>query len=268
VWRGEGFLENFYFVSVKMRRSNFHTPLLAYGWKVPPHNKQQQTTTNKQQKRMQKVQNVFPIYKLENNEKIRDLAEDRGQIYCRVAIMPTATEDTLTDAQKALLEKLSDKQKKTTLKGQLEREISNIFPIAIFSEYIDGLEEIAKNEDYFSEEGQNEIISQLSDLLKGEEFIFTYYTESIDVLLKGTEYNGTKVLYTENSDGEIKPVRSRNNLYFGFFESEEEAFAFIQSRLVADIEEEKLMLENPNKPDESGEETKTTEKPKLQLKRK
>lgn len=234
-----------------------------------PHttnNNKQQQTNNK--KRMQKVQNVFPIYKLENNEKIRDLAEDRGQIYCRVAIMPTATEETLTDAQKALLEKLSDKQKKTTLKGQLEREISNIFPINVFSEYIEGLDEIAKSEDYFSEEGQNEIISQLSDLLKGEEFIFTYYTESVDVLLKGTEYNGTKVLYTENSDGDIKPIRSRNNLYFGFFESEEEAFSFMQSRLVADIEDEKLMLENPNKADESGEEIKTTEKPKLQLKRK
>jgi hypothetical protein len=173
------------------------------------------------------------------------------------------------------LAKLSDKQKKTTLKGQLEREISNIFPIAVFSEYIDGLEEIAKNEDYFSEEGQDEIISQLSDLLlphdneKGEEFIFTYYTESVDVLLKGTKYNGTKVLYAENSDGEIKPIRSRNNLYFGFFESEEEAFAFLQSRLVADIDDEKLMLENPNKSDESSEkETKPAEKPKLQLKRK
>ena len=217
---------------------------------------------------MQKVQNVFPIYKLENNEKIRNLAEDRGQIYCRVAIMPTASEETLTDAQKALLEKLSDKQKKTTLKGQLEREISNIFPINVFSEYIEGLDDIAKNEDYFSEDGQNEIISQLSDLLKGEEFIFTYYTESIEVLLKGTEYNGTKVLYGENANGEIKPIRSRNNLYFGFFESEEEAFAFMQSRLLTDIEDEKLMLENPNKTDESGEETKTTEKPKLQLKRK
>lgn len=255
-------------MSVKRRRSNFHTPLLAYGWKVPPHNKQQQTTTNKQQKRMQKVQNVFPIYKLENNEKIRDLAEDRGQIYCRVAIMPTATEETLTDVQKALLEKLSDKQKKTTLKGQLEREISNIFPINVFSEYIEGLDEISKSEDYFSEEGQNEIISQLSDLLKGEEFIFTYYTESVDVLLKGTKYDGTKMLYTETSDGDIKSIRSRNNLYFGFFESEEEAFAFMQSRLVADIEDEKLMLENPNKTDEGEEETKPAEKPKLQLKRK
>lgn len=217
---------------------------------------------------MQKIQNVFPIYKLENNEKIRDLAEDRGQIYCRVAIMPTTTEETLTDAQKALLEKLSDKQKKTTLKGQLEREISNIFPVSVFSEYIDGLDDIAKNKEYFSEDSQNDIISQLSDLLKGEEFIFTYYTESIDVLLKGTEYNGTKVLYVETSDGDIKPVRSRNNLYFGFFESEEESFAFMQSRLVADIEDEKLMLENPSKTDEGREETNTTEKPKLQLKRK
>lgn len=212
---------------------------------------------------MQKVQNVFPIYKLENNSKIIDLASDRGQIYCRVAIMPTGTTDTLSDTQKALLAKLSDKQRNTTLKGQLEREISNVFPVSVFSDYIEGLEEITKSEEYFSEEGQNEIISQLSELLKNEKFIFTYYTESIENLLKGTQYENTKVLYVENADGEIRPIRSRNNLYFGFFDNEEEAFSFMQSRLISDIEEENLMLENPN-----ATESETETKPKLQLKRK
>lgn len=215
---------------------------------------------------MQKVQNKFPIYKLETNDKIMDLAENRGQIYCRVAIMPSGDESVLTDAQKALLATLSEKQRNTTLKGQLEREISNVFPVSVFSDYIDGLEEISKSEEYFSEDGQKEIISQLSDLLKNEIFIFTYYTESIENLLKGTEYEGTKVLYYENSDGTIKPVRSRNNLYFGFFENEEECFSFMQSRLLSDIEEENMMLENPNDTPESKEEK--SEKPKLQLKRK
>lgn len=215
---------------------------------------------------MQKVQNKFPIYKLETNDKIMDLAENRSQIYCRVAIMPSGDESVLTDAQKALLATLSEKQRNTTLKGQLEREISNVFPVSVFSDYIDGLDEIAKSEEYFSEDGQKEIISQLSDLLKNEIFIFTYYTESIENLLKGTEYEGTKVLYYENSDGTIKPVRSRNNLYFGFFDSEEEAFSFMQSRLLSDIEDENIMLENPNGTSESKEEK--PEKPKLTLKRK
>ena len=218
---------------------------------------------------MQKVQNVFAIYKLETNEKIIDLAEGRGQIYCRVAIMPSGDESTLTSAQKELLSKLSEKQRNTTLKGQLEREISNVFPVSVFSDYIDGLDEIAKSEEYFSEDGQNDIISQLSDLLKNEKFIFTYYTESIENLLKGTEYEGTKVLYYENADGTIKLVRSRNNLYFGFFDSEEEAFSFMQSRLLSDIEDENIMLENPNGTTESKEEKpEKPEKPKLTLKRK
>lgn len=221
---------------------------------------------------MQKVQNVFPIYKLENNEKIINLAEDRSQIYCRVAIMPTGTTETLSDEQKALLKKLSDKQRNTTLKGQLEREISNVFPVSVFSDYIDGLEDIAKDAEYFSEEGQNEIISQLNDLLNigkkdVETFIFTYYTESVENLLKGTQYDNVKVLYAENSNGEIRPIRSRNNLYFGFFDNEEEAFSFMQSRLISDIEDENLLLENPNKT-ESEAESETTTKPKLQLKRK
>lgn len=259
---GRNFLKNFYYVSAEMRNSNFHTPLLMYGRKVPPL----KSNNKKQNNIMQKVQNVFPIYKLENNEKIRDLAEGRGQIYCRVAIMPSGDESTLTDAQKALLGKLSEKQRNTTLKGQLEREISNIFPVSVFSDYIDGLDEIAKSEEYFGEDGQNEIISQLSDLLKSEKFIFTYYTESIESLLKGTEYEGTKVVYAENANGEIRPIRSRNNLYFGFFDSEEEAFSFMQSRLISDIEDENLMLENPNGTSESKEEK--PEKPKLTLKRK
>lgn len=216
---------------------------------------------------MQKVQNVFPISKLENNEKIINLAEDRGQIYCRVAILPTGTTDTLSDAQKALLSKLSDKQRNTTLKGQLEREISNVFPVAVFSDYIEGLDDIAKDAEYFSEEGQNEIISQLSELLKSEKFIFTYYSESVENLLKGTEHDGVKVLYAENANGEIRPIRSRNNLYFGFFDSEEEAFSFMQSRLISDIEEENLLLENPNIENSEKPEQKA-EKPKLQLKRK
>lgn len=220
---------------------------------------------------MQKVQNLFGIYKIETNEKIMNLAEEREQIYCRVAIMPNGDESTLTDAQKELLSRLSDKQRKTTLKGQLEREVSNVFPVNVFSEYIEGLDEISKDAEYFSEEGQNEIISQLSDLLKGEEFIFTYFSETVENLLKGTEYNGTKVLYTENSEGEVRPIRSRNNLYFGFFDSEEEAFSFMQSRLISDIENENLLLENPNDTSESEEkesEEKETKKPKLQLKRK
>lgn len=216
---------------------------------------------------MQKNQLVSTIYKLETNEKVIDLAEDRGQVYCRVAIMPTGDENTLTDEEKALLSQLSEKQKKTTLKGQLEREISNIFPVSVFSEYIDGLEEISKDSEYFSEEGQNEIISQLSELLKNEKFIFTYYTESIENLLKNTEYDSIKVLYAENSNGEIRPIRSRNNLYFGFFNAEEEAFSFMQSRLLSDIEEEKILIENPNVEAEKSVE-KPTEKPKLQLKRK
>ena len=218
---------------------------------------------------MQKVQNLFGLYKIETNEKIVNLAEEREQIYCRVAIMPSGDENALSDAQKALLDKLSEKQRKTTLKGQLEREISNVFPVSVFSEYIDGLDEISKDPEYFSEEGQNEIISQLSDLLKNEEFIFTYYVESIENLLKGTEYNDIKVVYAENANGEIRPIRSRNNLYFGFFESEEEAFSFMQSRLISDIENENLLLENPNGTTEAQtEEKKETAKPKLQLKRK
>lgn len=230
-----------------------------------------QTTNNKTKIIMQKVQNVFSIYKLENNEKIIGLAEDRGQIYCRVAIMPTGTTETLSDEQKALLAKLSDKQRNTTLKGQLEREISSVFPVSVFSDYIEGLEEIAKDEECFSEEGQNEIISQLNELLNigkkdAETFIFTYFTESVENLLKGTEYTNTKVLYAENSNGEIRPIRSRNNLYFGFFDNEEEAFSFMQSRLISDIEEENLLLENPNE-NNSKTESKA-EKPKLQLKRK
>ena len=214
---------------------------------------------------MQKVQNLFGIYKIETNEKIMNLAEEREQIYCRVAILPSGDENTLNDAQKALLAKLSEKQRKTTLKGQLEREISNVFPVSVFSEYIDGLDEISKNKEYFSEEEQNEIISQLSELLKNEEFIFTYYVESIENLLKGTQYNDVKMVYAENTNGEIRPIRSRNNLYFGFFESEEEAFSFMQSRLISDIENENLMLENPNAEEEKPEKP---EKPKLQLKRK
>lgn len=215
---------------------------------------------------MQKVQNIFPLYKVETNEKIIALAETRGQMYCRIAIMPSGDETTLSEAQKALLSKLSEKQRNTTAKGQLEREISNVFPVSVFSEYIDGLDEIAKDEAYFSEEGQNEIVSQLADLLKNEKFIFTYYTESVENLLKGTEFECTNVLYYENSDGTIKPVRSRNNLYFGFFDAEDEAFSFMQSRLLSDIEDENLMLENPN--GENSEKPETTEKPKLQLKRK
>lgn len=215
---------------------------------------------------MQKVQNIFPLYKAETNEKIIALAETRNQIYCRIAIMPNGDETTLSETQLKLLESLSEKQRNTTLKGQLEREISNVFPVTVFSEYIDGLEEIAKDESYFSEEGQNEIISQLADLLKNEKFIFTYYTESVENLLKGTEYESTNVLYCENSDGTIKPVRSRNNLYFGFFDAEEEAFSFMQSRLLSDIEDENLMLENPNDTTETQVETKTPLK--LQLKRK
>lgn len=219
---------------------------------------------------MQKVQNVFPISKLETNDKIVDLAEDRGQIYCRVAIQPTGDEGTLTDAQKALLAKLSEKQRATTLRGQLEREISNVFPVSVFVDYIDGLDDIFANAEYFSEDGQNEVVKALADAVKGEKFIFTYYTESVGALLRDTEYDGTTVLYADTATNGIRPIRSRNNLYFGFFDNEEEALSFMQSRLLSDIEDGNLLLENPNAVEtetDSGKDNKS-EKPKLTLRRK
>jgi hypothetical protein len=224
-------------------------------------------TNNKQQKQkiMTKQQNIWPIFKLETNEKIRDLAADRGQMYCRVAIKPAGNDDTLTDAQKALLAKLSEKQRNTTLRGQLEREVSNIFPLSVFADYVDGLEEICTNEEYFGEEGQNEVISELAKVVIGEKFIFTYYTENVGALLQGTEYDGISVLYAETAENGVRPIHSRNNLYFGFFDAEEECFSFMQSRLIADIKNETLLVENPNGTNESEEKPKETEKPKKPL---
>ena len=154
------------------------------------------------------------------------------------------------------------------MKGQLTREISNIFPATILSDYIDGLDNLTAED--LTDETQEDIISQLSEILKGKEngktlqFIFTYYTFSVSDLLKDTEYNGTDKLYTEN--GSI--VRQRNNLYFGFFDDEEEAFSFMRGRLIDAIENEDLTLDSPiseTAPTDAETETKP-EKPKIQIK--
>lgn len=213
---------------------------------------------------MQKVQNVFTLYKVETNTKICDLAEGRGQLYCRVAIMPQGNEETLSDAQKELLSKLSEKQRNTTLRGQLEREVSNIFPLSVFSEYVDGLDKICTSEEYFSEDAQKEVIDELAKVVIGEKFIFTYYTESVATLLKGTEHDGISVLYAETESNGVRPIRNRNNLYFGFFDNEEEAFSFMQGRLLDAIENEDLFIENPVATNESNESEKES-KPKIKL---
>lgn len=227
------------------------------------------TTNNKQQANIMKVtKNIFPIYKVETNEKIIALAEERNEIYCRVAIRPQGNSDNLSEEEKALLDQLSDKQRTTTLNGQLTQEISNIFPVSVFSEYVDGLESICKDKEYFSAEAQHEIVDQLAELLTKEKFIFTYYTASVEELLQGTEYQGAKVLYYEREDGTIKAIGTRNNLYFGFFNDTESALSFMSSRLVADIDDGYLLTEKSTAENESEQQTAASDKPKIQLSRK
>lgn len=211
-----------------------------------------------------KVQEIFPVSVVETNDALKEASRDRGSLYFRLAISPSGDENNLSDEQKALLSKLSETAKEITLKGMLKREISNVFPASILSDYIDGVDDIAPED--LTDEIQEDYVSQISEILKAEKgFLFTYFTFSVSELLKGTEYSDIDKLYTEN--GSI--VRQRNNLYFGFFDDEEEAFGFMRSRLIQDIEDEKLLLDNPNveeKPEKPSE--KPSEKPKLHLRRK
>lgn len=212
-----------------------------------------------------KVQNLFSVAKVETNDTLKETSRERGTLYFRLAIVPSGSEETLTDAQKAMLAKLGEKARKITLKGQLTREISNVFPATILSDYVDGLDTLTAED--LTDETQEDVISQLSEILKGKDekgntlqFIFTYYTFSVADLLKGTEHEGVDKLYTEN--GSI--VRQRNNLYFGFFDDEEEAFSFMRSRLISAIEEEDLMISAPDVPEPS--EPSEPAKPKISLK--
>ena len=213
-----------------------------------------------------KVQNLFSVAKVETNDTLKETSRERGTLYFRLAIVPSGSEETLTDAQKAMLAKLGEKARNITLKGQLTREISNVFPATILSDYVDGLDTLTAED--LTDETQDDVISQLAEILKGKDekgnvlqFIFTYYTFSVADLLKGTEYDGTEKLYTEN--GSI--VRQRNNLYFGFFDDEEEAFSFMRSRLISAIEEEDLTTEAPES-EEAPKESATPAKPKISLK--
>lgn len=212
-----------------------------------------------------KVQNIFPVSKIETNDKLKELSRERETLYFRLAIQPSGDENNLNDTQKALLSRLGEKAKKITLNGQLNREISNIFPASILSDYIDGIDTLTVDD--LTDEMQDDLVKQIFDLLKEENgYIFTYYTFPVSELLKGTEYSDIDKLYTEN--GSI--VRQRNNLYFGFFDDEEEAFSFMKSRLIDAIENEDLLTENPNgeAETETPKEEAKAEKPKITLKRK
>lgn len=210
-----------------------------------------------------KVTNIFPVSVVETNDTLKDVSRERGNLYFRLAISPSGDENSLSEEQKALLSKLSPTAKEITLKGMLRREISNVFPASILSDYIDGIDAITTDD--LTDEMQDDLVSQISEILKAEKgYLFTYFTFSVADLLSGTEYADIDKLYTEN--GSI--VRQRNNLYFGFFEDEEEAFSFMRSRLIDDIENDKLYTENPSAPEQTENAPKPTEKPKLQLKRK
>lgn len=244
----------------KVEGANFKPQYMRMVWNYP-HQQQTIFTNNNKQLAIMKVQNIFPVSKVETNDTLKDVSREREQLYFRLAIQPSGNEETLTDAQKELLNKLGAKAKEITMKGQLTREISNVFPASILSDYIDGLDAITAND--LTDEMQDEIVMQLEEILKGKDesgktiqFLFTYYTFSVSELLKGTEYGGVDKLYTEN--GSI--VRQRNNLYFGFFDDEEEAFSFMRGRLIDAIENDDLTIDNPNV-SESKPETETAEKP-------
>ena len=208
-----------------------------------------------------KVQNIFPVSVVETNDTLKELSRDRETLYFRLAITPNGSDETLTNEQKEMLAKLGEKAKKITQKGQLKREISNIFPASILSDEIDGLDTLTADD--LDDETQEDLVTQISEILKAEEgYIFTYYTFSVSDLLKGTEYEGIDKLFTEN--GSI--VRQRNNLYFGFFDDEEEAFSFMRGRLIDAIENGDL-VEKPENVEEEPKEEKH-EKPKISLRRK
>ncbi len=206
-----------------------------------------------------KVQNLFSVAKVETNDTLKETSRERGVLYFRLAIVPSGNEETLTKEQKELLAKLGEKARKITLKGQLTREISNVFPATILSDFVDGLDTLTAED--LTDENQDEIVEQLAEILKGKDekgntlqLLFTYYTFSVTDLLKGTDYEGTDKLYTDS--GSI--VRQRNNLYFGFFDDEEEAFSFMRSRLISAIEDEDLTISAPDET-ETPSETKPSE---------
>ena len=215
-----------------------------------------------------KVQNLFSVAKVETNDTLKETSRERGTLYFRLAIVPSGSDETLTDAQKAMLAKLGEKARNITMKGQLTREISNVFPATILSDYIDGLDSLTAEN--LTDEMQDDVVSQLADILKGNDengnrlqFIFTYYTFSVAELLKDTEYNGVDKLYTEN--GSI--VRQRNNLYFGFFDDAEEAFSFMRSRLISAIEDDDLTMEAPEETEAPKAAPAESNKPKISLRR-
>lgn len=208
-----------------------------------------------------KVQNIFPVSVVETNDTLKELSRERETLYFRLAITPNGSDETLTEAQKAMLAKLGEKAKKITQKGQLKREISNIFPASILSDYIDGLDDLKADD--LDDETQDDLVNQISEILKEEKgYIFTYYTFSVSDLLKGTEYESIEKLYTENDS----IVRQRNNLYFGFFDDEEEAFSFMRGRLIDAIESGDLIEKSENEETPKAEEK--PEKPKISLRRK
>lgn len=210
-----------------------------------------------------KVQNIFPVSIVETNDTLKDVSRERSMLYFRLAIVPSGDENNLTDEQKTLLNKLSKTAKDITLKGMLKREISNVFPASILNDYIDGLDKLTAED--LTDEMQEDLVEQISEILKEEKdgFLFTYYTFSIGDLLRGTEYNDTDKLYSEGGG----VIRQRNNLYFGFFDDEEEAFNFMRSRLIDDIENEKLYIDNPSV-NEEEEKAEKPEKQKILLRRK
>lgn len=193
-----------------------------------------------------------------------------------------ADESALTDEEKRVLAKTSAKARKLAKRNLPSDIYSGIFRMEnILNMYLDkngkvtpflsqakrdennepilADVEFSTPENGYEDERQDKLINAVKEEYASinNELACTAYSFSVEELLNGTKYEGTKTLYYKDDDDEFRELTRQKRLYLGLHKDEARALQLCRENLLRGIEDdEDLFISLPKKEEKKNEQSK------------
>lgn len=169
----------------------------------------------------------------------------------------------LTDEEIALLAKIPNESmreimRENILKNRPRVQYSGVFNAEDCITNSDG-SPFTTPEDGYTIAEQEKVLQSVRAVYEsmGMQNIFTVCTESVEALLNGTDYEGTKAVAYEDDSGNVRELSEQSRLYFGIMQDADAALRAMRRSLLARLNDGSL--------DASAGPRKKTTTPRLSL---
>lgn len=246
---------------------------------------------------MQSKSDILRIVTLEVTDELKKRAREdfngRFNTPYRIVVSFGATVDTLTDEQRKLFDRLSERQQKAMLANAIPDTYSGVFDMSNIIHYYkraDGKgetvfrskakkdssgEPVEIDKPFVTKDGgfTDEEIDSYFSALKEEfaaidyQLLFTGYKFTVKELLVGTKYEGIESVYydtgetDENGQTIFNALSTQKRLYIGFYTDTQRAFDLCKEHLLDGIDEGDLLVSLPKQKPQQEQQSNNVQQP-------